>query len=232
MNKSTTNRSRLILARKELILNWLFLPFLFFSLSLLAASCGQGNLSKTEATNQLRSKFVKCYDERTFEYNLESDGLFHFLSNEAGQDILSKNDFTNIINENDLNTVTNFEKAGFITTKLIKSNRDSPGIYIHYYSVALTEKGKIFISYEEEESNMYYGGKVIKLTVNIQQFENIEILGIGEPAAMSGKKVSAVKYRASWKQTALGKELNIAPKNKEGEAMFVLYDTGWKIESL
>lgn len=231
MNKSTRNTSRLIFARKEFILNWLFLPLLLLSLSLFATSCGQGNLSKKDATGQLRSQFGNCYDAKAFEYNLESDGLFHYISNKAGKGIFSQNNFKNIINEKDINTVANFEKLGFITTKLIKSNTASLGLYIHYYSVDLTEKGKIFLRSEEENSDIYYGGKLVKLSAKIQKFENIEILGIAEPANMSGKKVSIVKYRASWKQTALGKELNITPENKEGEAKFVLYDTGWEIES-
>ena len=232
MNKSTTNTSRLIFAKKKIILNCPFFPFLLFSLLFFATSCGQDNLSKKDAADQLRYQFGNCYDVKVFEYNLESDGLFHFISNNSGKAILSQNNFKNIINERDINTIANFEKLGFITTKLIKSNKDSFGLYIHYYRVTLTEKGKNLLRYQEEASDIYYGGKLVKLSAKIQEFENIEILGHGEPKDISGKKVSIVKYRASWKQTALGKELNIGPENKEGEAMFVLYDTGWKIESL
>ena len=209
----------------------LFLPLVLFSLSIFAASCGQDNISKKDATDQLRSQFSYCYDTRIFAYNLESDGLFHFISNRAGKDTLSQNNFKNIINEKDINTVSNFEKLGFVTTQLMKSNNDSIGLYIHYYRVMLTEKGKIFLSYEEEDSDIYYGGKLIKLSAKVQKFDNIEIIDIAEPADIFGLKVSTVKYRASWKPTALGKELSITPENKEGEAKFVFYDTGWELQS-
>lgn len=232
MNKFDWNRGSLLFAGKELILHRLFLHLLLLSLPFFAASCGQGNLSRKDATEQLRSRLGSCYDAKAFAYNLESDGLFHFVSNKTGKDRLSQNNFKNIINDKDVNTVSNFEKLGYVITQLIKSNNDLIGLYIHYYRVALTEKGKIFLSYEEEDSDIYYGGKLIKLIAKVQKFENIEILDIAEPVDMFGLKVSTVKYRASWKPTALGKELSIAPENKEGEAKFVLYDTGWELESL
>ncbi|MBI4996797.1 MAG: hypothetical protein HZC22_07840 [Rhodocyclales bacterium] len=93
------------------------------------------------------------------------------------------------------------------------------------YTVTLTDAGKKYLIKETPEKDS------AKVQVRTHEFQGVEVVGVGAPSDLLGKKVSIVQYQVEYRSTPFDLDGSGNSKGK-GEALFVLYDKGWKLSEL
>lgn len=96
--------------------------------------------------------------------------------------------------------------------------------FSEYVKFELTEKAKSYVD---------GGGERGWIKIKIAEVEKVTIVALSEPVDFKGKKVREVKYIATYKPTVFWGALIKGEKQqleKQGEAIFALYDSGWELE--
>lgn len=117
--------------------------------------------------------------------------------------------------------IEKLSEAGYI--EIINPLDTSAGF--RTYEVRFTEKAAPFI----RDSDRSEDGKFLV----VEKASKVEVGGITAPSEKNGKRQSVVQYTPTYEPTPLGEQIaEKLPKNKREiqNAVFILYDDGWRID--
>lgn len=197
---------------------------------LLVAACGSGQLSRSQAERQLEAQFKARGLTSTIELADSPRKLKKFGCVYDGCPEKPFENFSGL--GNGWNDLVRLSKQGLATFQLVERTRPQTWNGYALFRVTLTDAGKRFLIKETTSGN------TVKAEVVVREFKNLEVLGIGAPAELMGHKVAVVNYRLEYDITPVGQVLlvregpNALARERQGQALFVLYDDGWKLDSL
>lgn len=191
----------------------------------LIVSCGNNELSRSEAVTQLKSHFSNKDLTSTLTVADENGALKYGCPYEGCPDAPHENFFGTM---NGWNRLMTLNKKGLVNFQLLQ--KTSPRTWNGYalFKVNLTGEAEKYLVKESAHE-----GKV-NVEVKTRELKDIEILGVGAPSDTNGKKVSVVTYKVQHQSTPFGETFGQQPgtSEKTGEAYFVKYDNGWKLEQV
>lgn len=208
-------------------------------LSISLFACSGGDLSRSKATEQIKTKLEKQPITHSISLGDENGKIIYTYSHITYYNTDHKNYEYGKKFVEDYNKYIALSEKGLINYKVLKlkqddgykrSKGDPSRFYEDWFELNLTQKAKEYVLNEKVESG--WGNKQKIAIVKLANLDEVEVTGLTAPSDAFGQKMCQANFTATYKLTPFGEVFKDNVKTvQQGSATFILYDDGWRLSN-